>query len=158
MESRKKRLFSREQVRGCILGGAVGDALGYPVEFLSYEQIRMKYGSRGITGYDLDENGLAEISDDTQMTLFTATGLLFASTRAHTHGVCGYPDYYVRMHYIDWLATQTGGHQGGYGGSWLGWEKRMYVRRAPGNTCMDALEIIRRGGTVENGSKGCGGV
>lgn len=158
MESRKKRLFSREQVRGCILGGAVGDALGYPVEFLSYEQIRMKYGSRGITGYDLDENGLAEISDDTQMTLFTATGLLFASTRAHTHGVCGYPDYYARMHYIDWLATQTGGHQGGYGGSWLGWEKRMYVRRAPGNTCMDALEIIRRGGTVENGSKGCGGV
>lgn len=158
MEDAKKRLFSREQVRGCILGGAVGDALGYPVEFMSYEQIRMKYGNRGITEYELDANGVAEISDDTQMTLFTATGLLFASTRGHTHGVCGDPDDYVRMHYLDWYATQTGGRQGGCGGSWLGWEKRLYVRRAPGNTCMDALEILSRGGTVENSSKGCGGV
>lgn len=154
----KKRLFSRDQVRGCFFGGAVGDALGYPVEFLSYDAIRRAYGNKGITEYDLDENGLAEISDDTQMTLFTATGLLFASTRAHTHGVCGYPDFYVRMHYIDWLATQTDGSQGGYGGSWLGWEKRMYVRRAPGNTCLSALESIRMDRAAENSSKGCGGV
>lgn len=158
MEKVKERLFSKEQVRGCILGGAVGDALGYPVEFMSYEQIRMKYGNMGITEYELDTNGVAEISDDTQMTLFTATGLLFASTRAHTHGVCGSPDSYVISHYIDWLATQTGGSQGGYGGSWLGWDKRMYVRRAPGNTCLSALEDLRRGETVENDSKGCGGV
>lgn len=154
----KNRLFSIDQVRGCILGGAVGDALGYPVEFMSYDQIRHKYGNRGITELELDENGVAEISDDTQMTLFTATGLLFASTRGHTHGACGNPDDYVIMHYLDWLATQTGGHQGGFGGSWLGWERRMYVRRAPGNTCMDALEILRQGGTVENNSRGCGGV
>lgn len=154
----KKRLFTRDQVRGCIFGGAVGDALGYPVEFMSYQQICNRYGNRGITRYHLNEQGIAEISDDTQMTLFTATGLLFGSTRAHTHGVCGYPDYYVRMHYVDWLATQTGGHQCGYGGSWLGWEKRMYVQRAPGNTCMSALELIRNDRTVENSSKGCGGV
>lgn len=158
MEKVKERLFSKEQVRGCILGGAVGDALGYPVEFMSYDQIRKKYGNRGITELELDENGVAEISDDTQMTLFTATGLLFASTRGHTHGVCGDPDSYVRMHYMDWYATQTGGHQGGYGGSWLGWEKRLYARRAPGNTCMAALENLCAGGTVENDSKGCGGV
>lgn len=158
MGNGKERLFSKDQVRGCILGGAVGDALGYPVEFMSYNQIRQKYGSRGITEFELDENGVAEISDDTQMTLFTATGLLFASTRAHTHGVCGYPDRYVRMHYIDWFATQTGGNQGGYGGSWLGWEKKMYVRRAPGNTCLSALKAISMDMAVENTSKGCGGV
>lgn len=154
----KKRLFSRDQVRGCIFGGAVGDALGYPVEFMSYNQICNRYGSRGIRRYTLNKDGVAEISDDTQMSLFTATGLLFASTRAHTHGVCGDPDFYVRMHYIDWLATQTGGCQGGYGGSWLGWEKRMYVQRAPGNTCMSALEQMRNDRPVENTSKGCGGV
>ena len=67
-------------VRGSLIGGAAGDALGYAVEFNSYRSIVSKYGTRGITEYELT-NGVAEISDDTQMTLFTANGMLMGFTR-----------------------------------------------------------------------------
>ena len=56
--------------KGCLIGGAVGDALGYAVEFMPASTIFQKYGKKGITEYEL-RHGVAEISDDTQMTLFT---------------------------------------------------------------------------------------
>lgn len=62
-----------DKYRGCLIGGAVGDALGYAVEFMKDSHIIHKYGERGITEYSL-VNGVAPISDDTQMTLFTETG------------------------------------------------------------------------------------
>ena len=74
--------------KGCLVGGAVGDALGYPVEFMSAASIFHKYGKNGITEYEL-RHGAAEISDDTQMTLFTATGLLLGTTRGMTRGIMG---------------------------------------------------------------------
>ena len=37
-----------DRVLGCLLGGAVGDALGYAVEFLSLERIRERFGPEGI--------------------------------------------------------------------------------------------------------------
>ena len=61
--------------KGCLLGGAVGDALGYPVEFYGEREIFSKYGKTGITRCEL-RDGKALISDDTQMPLFTAGGLL----------------------------------------------------------------------------------
>ena len=66
--------------RGCLLGGAAGDALGYPVEFMGESAIFARYGRRGICDYALT-GGEALISDDTQMTLFTATGLLTGAVR-----------------------------------------------------------------------------
>ena len=51
----------KDQVLGCMVGGAVGDALGYAVEFSSWPQIRSKYGDKGITRYELDRRGLAQI-------------------------------------------------------------------------------------------------
>lgn len=64
-----------------MIGGAIGEALGYPVEFLSYEQIVARHGENGITRYVHNNKGEAEISDDTQMSLFTANGVLFTFTR-----------------------------------------------------------------------------
>ena len=64
-------MYDLDRYRGCLLGGAAGDALGYPVEFLSLSDIRARYGPAGITSYAL-RHGVAQISDDTQMTLFTA--------------------------------------------------------------------------------------
>ena len=64
-----------DRYRGCLIGGAAGDALGYPVEFMSLDSIISRYGQSGIISYEL-KNGIAEISDDTQMTLFTACGIL----------------------------------------------------------------------------------
>ena len=58
-----------------------------------------------ITGYDL-VNVVAEISDDTQMTLFTANGLLLGTTREMTRGIMGpYPSY-IAFCYKDWFRTQ----------------------------------------------------
>lgn len=65
-----------DKYRGCLLGGAAGDALGYAIEFDREEAIAARYGSRGIRNYQLDERGLAPFSDDTQMTLYTANSLL----------------------------------------------------------------------------------
>lgn len=95
-----------DKYRGCLVGGAAGDALGYPVEFLTEQAILARYGQEGITGYEL-KNGTAEISDDTQMTLFTATGLLLATTRRMTRGISGTYTDYIRLSYTDWYRTQS---------------------------------------------------
>ena len=151
-----------EQFRGCLIGGAVGDALGYPVEFMSATDIFQKYGERGITEHAL-HHGVAEISDDTQMTLFTATGLLVGTTRGMTRGIMGdYAECYIAHSYRDWYRTQTERYPlpGGTQFSWLVNLPELFSRRAPGSTCLSAL--ARGGnGTLEapvNHSKGCGGI
>ena len=82
-----------DKFRGCLIGGAAGDALGYEVEFMDTKSIQQRFGASGITEYVLHE-GIARISDDTQMTLFTATGLLLGTTRGMMRGIMGsYPSY-----------------------------------------------------------------
>ena len=84
----------REQYTDCLLGGAVGDALGWPVEFSGFDEIVWDYGAEGIRGPVPGEGGFYEITDDTQMTLFTAEGLLRAWAGARHHGgvpECIYP-------------------------------------------------------------------
>ena len=81
----------REHFTGCLLGGAVGDELGWPVEFDGIDDIVKCYGSDGITDMVPGENDKYEITDDTQMTLFTAEGLLRAWTAARHYGVA--PDF-----------------------------------------------------------------
>src|SRR5262247_4153472 len=94
-----------ENFTGCLLGGAVGDALGAPVEFHSIHLIRNKYGSAEITDYDVAYGRRGAITDDTQMTLFTAEGLLRAIARRHHKGVC-HPASLIHHAYIRWLRTQ----------------------------------------------------
>ena len=150
----------RDKIQGCLLGGAVGDALGYPVEFLSWPSIRARHGPEGIREHDPDmETGLALISDDTQMTLFTANGLLYREAQAR-RGIAGTIRDDVFAAYQDWLLTQTGrsGEKGQL--SWLLDIPDLYARRAPGNTCLSALYAGWPGsiGHPVNDSKGCGGV
>ncbi|GAA2216181.1 hypothetical protein GCM10009850_116500 [Nonomuraea monospora] len=80
-----------DRVRGCLLGGAIGDALGAPIEFQSLREIRKHHGTNGITGYVTTWRGRTGlITDDTQMTLFTVEGLLDARiTAAHASGAEG---------------------------------------------------------------------
>ena len=61
-----------DRIRGCLFGGAIGDALGYTVEFSDEDTIFHHYGPDGITGYEYT-NGVAIISDDTQMTVFPSS-------------------------------------------------------------------------------------
>lgn len=151
---------------GCLLGGAIGDALGAPIEFFSLSEIRAKYGENGISDYVEFENNIGEFTDDTQMTLFTAEALLRAYHRAIEKGIVGALNTIAHHSYLRWLHTQNMSvntdniEEGQYDieNGWLIKEKVLYSRRSPGNTCISAL----RGGiagTIENklnDSKGCG--
>ena len=96
---------TKQHFSGCLLGGAVGDALGAPVEFLSIDEIRDKYGPAGIADYDLAYGSRGAITDDTQMTLFTAEGVLRADVRWHRKGI-SHPASVIHHAYIRWLHTQ----------------------------------------------------
>ena len=158
---------------GCLLGGAVGDALGYPVEFMTYQEIVHSFGSKGITDLLLSESGKSLISDDTQMTLFTTEGLLWAKRVQNKHGYCNIAARCFYS-YQRWLHTQ-GYALADSSYQWILDDKRLdlhspllsirelYARRAPGNTCLQALSEAKEQnyGTIEesiNDSKGCGGV
>ena len=176
MERIRKTEVHLDQIRGCLIGGAVGDALGYAIEFLGEDQIFSRYGENGITDYELDrKTGKALISDDTQMTLFTGNGLLVGDTRGALRGIQGWPRSYVSQAYQDWLRTQEISYEesrkqprGSMHGcvSWLADVPELYSRRAPGNTCLSALmeqksskeyieDYVSR---PRNESKGCGGI
>ncbi|EOG5373399.1 ADP-ribosylglycohydrolase family protein [Cronobacter turicensis] len=154
----------RARFRGCLLGGAVGDALGAPVEFLGRAEITARWGSQGITDFEHAWGGAGKITDDTQMTLFTAEGLLRAWTRAAMRGI-GPSFTSVTAHaYLRWLLTQ--GERNRHGlldttelSGWLIRHKALFHARAPGNTCLTALREMRAcGEPARNNSKGCGGV
>lgn len=145
----------QDKCRGSLVGGAVGDALGYEVEFMNLASIRNRFGERGITRYVLHE-GVAQFSDDTQMTLFTLEGLMngVIDTKAGKKEAI-HP--YIERAYLNWYKTQTE-TPAKLSGSWMGNIRALWNRRAPGMTCLGALENIANGFTVENNSKGCGGV
>lgn len=173
MEKKRKNEEKLDQIRGSLIGGAIGDALGYAVEFESESDIFGTYGPDGITEYELTD-GKAVISDDTQMTLFTANGILVGETRLCLRGIGGRPSGYVPNAYQDWLKTQFSDiksvnqherytREGGY--SWLLNVPELYAWRAPGNTCLSALRKRAQKGdpgdfikNPVNESKGCGGV
>ena len=58
--------------RGCLLGMAVGDAMGYTVDSRSLAEIREDYGPNGLLGYDL-VNGYADVTSNTQLAALPAT-------------------------------------------------------------------------------------
>ncbi len=153
----------RDRFRGCLLAGAIGDALGAKVEFWPLSEIHRQLGPPGVRGFLGD---MGEVTDDTQMTLFTAEGLIRASVRGRSKGICHVPSV-VHHAYLRWLYTQgvgwaeAGARLGGEGpDGWLVAEGRLHHRRAPGNTCLSALHSGKLGATDQplNDSKGCGGV
>jgi ADP-ribosylglycohydrolase len=159
----------RSRVRGCLLGGALGDALGAPIEFESIGRIRRQYGSAGLTGLVADwRDKVGLITDDTQMTLFTVEGLIRGSEAAAnglthadetpanvpTRGSEAATDgpihadetAAVRRAYLRWLDTQQ--HSSPLPASsvnemvrtgWLREQQWLYSQRAPGNACLSGL-------------------
>lgn len=149
----------KRQFRACLLGGAIGDALGAEIEFWPLQRIRSRfpYGLQNIPRYAGVQGA---ITDDTQMTLFLAEGLIGA-TRMHSR-----PDsasYIAEVHraFLRWLLTQGKAsalcvEQQTTG---LAGNRRLNVRRAPGNTCLEALQSAHQvGAMARNNSKGCGTV
>ncbi|UFH49874.1 ADP-ribosylglycohydrolase family protein [Pseudomonas sp. KNUC1026] len=148
-----------DTITGCLLGGAVGDALGAPVEFMAWPAIESAFGDAGILDFATAYGGLGRITDDTQMMLFTAEGLLRGHVRGSSRGICHRPGV-VHHSLLRWLVTQgetpaTDVDQKG----WLIERKELWARRAPGNTCLTALRSAKHFGDLpSNTSKGCGAV
>ena len=109
-----------EKIKACLLGGAIGDSFGAPVEFDSLEEIKNKYGASGITFSNYSQKPL--ITDDTQMTLFTANGLIIEGNTLDNIWWC----------YKDWLETQFKADKTEMSHkpvSWLVNEKEMFACR-----------------------------
>ena len=151
----------RNRYQGCLLGGAVGDALGAPVEFLLRTEILNRFGPRGIVDLAPAYGKVGAITDDTQMTLFTAEGVLRAYVRSTLRGI-GHPPSVIHKAYLRWLHTQ--GEHGAWENDlrltgWLIEQKELFSLRAPGRTCIEALRSNPGiGKPARNDSKGCGGV
>lgn len=167
-----RRSLPPSKVLGSMLAGAVGDALGAPVEFNSIDDIRHRFGEAGLADYAGDHGGRGEITDDTQMTLFTLEGLI----RAHAglrRGTEIDLTMVLQHAYQRWYVTQ-GPPWERWGGvfarrsprpdGWLITHRGLFHRRAPGGTCMASLRSFATTGEPTtpqkpiNDSKGCGGV
>jgi len=164
-----------DKYRGCLLGGAAGDALGYAIEFDREEAIAARYGSHGIRDYQLDERGLAPFSDDTQMTLYTANSLLcsLAALSAQASGgapapapatlpspaaLTAYAPAQMAQFYVEWMYTQVSPYPLAEPKAWISSLPELFASRAPGVTCMNACDAMASGAKAVNNSKGCGGI
>lgn len=144
-----------DRIRASLLAGAIGDALGAPVEFHTIGRIRARHGVHGLRDYVPAYGRRGAVTDDTQMTLFTAEGLLEA-LRAPDSAPGGAIDAAYRR----WLRTQRTPFPGAGRESGLLAEAALWATRAPGHTCLSALANPGRGlgERADNNSKGCGGV
>ncbi|MGW4521288.1 ADP-ribosylglycohydrolase family protein [Amycolatopsis sp. NPDC004378] len=161
----------RSRLRGSLLAGAIGDALGAKTEFDSIDRIREIAGPAGITDFIPAYGGIGRITDDTQMTLFTLEALIRAHAQRRRTGAADVV-HSLQMAYQRWLHTQGVAWDRARGpqstveapDGWLITHQDLFSRRAPGLTCFGELEAYGRAGvrgSIErpvNNSKGCGGV
>ena len=98
----------QSQIRGCLLGMAVGDAMGHTVDSRSLEEIREDYGPNGLLGYDL-VNGYADITSYTQIAAFSANALLLGLTQNKLRGVMAPPVRYIGLGIKEWSRSQQFG-------------------------------------------------
>ncbi|KAL2635541.1 hypothetical protein R1flu_007020 [Riccia fluitans] len=149
------------------MGGACGDALGSAVEFMPYPTIVETYGDLGIRSFEKVYDYPGAFTDDTQMTLFTAEGLLSSILSNGDLENFQAEDAVPGLHqsYLRWLATQNEVSQSPLFkevkdlGMLISQDK-LRRRRGPGQTCRMAIKSGAVGSDHNriNVSKGCGGI
>lgn len=121
-----------DKAKGIIFGLAIGDALGFPAEFISLSRIKAEYGQSGIK--DLPDSAL--FTDDTQMSIAIAEALIKTGDREIETIMDAVKDEFVK------------------------WRHSPENNRAPGKTCLTGVANMERGlRWSESGvarSKGCG--
>lgn len=130
--------------RGCLLGLAVGDAMGYAVDEKNWEQIREDYGPNGLLGYDL-ANGAAEGSSYTQVAAYAANGLLLGITR-------GRSEHYLRYLHLslrEWARAQHFPRDPERSYCWVAKLPLMRRRKYKDSRMLDALRAATAG-TVDS--------
>lgn len=125
-----------DRAEAVLLGVAIGDALGWPVEFRDLPAIKAAYGPAGIS--ELPDPAL--FTDDTQMSMALAEGVLGAGVDAD----------------LDVIMQSVGGQFA----RWHARQSEPGYARAPGSSCMAgsarfAGGVPWRQSGGEN-SKGCG--
>lgn len=124
------------QCRGCLLGLAVGDAMGYTVDEKSWEEIQEDYGPNGLLGYDL-VNETAAASAYTQVAAYVANGLLLGVTR-------GKRDLYLRyitLSLREWARAQHFPRDPEKSWCWVAKVPQMRVRKCKDSRMLDALRM-----------------
>ena len=133
--------------RGCLLGLAVGDAMGYTVDSRSWLEITEDYGPNGLLGYDL-VNGYADVTSYTQLAAFTCNGLLLGLTRGQMLGKMAPFIKYIGLSSREWAISQRPWGRPDKTFCWLLQQNDLCRRH-----CMDTrmLETLVRGdlGTLE---------
>lgn len=119
----------KTRICGAVLGGAIGDAMGHPTEFIrSFDAIYERFGPSGVTGYELwwDRGGkrVAPYTDDTQMAECVLRSLLWGRERDADLDAT-MRDMAAR--FVEWSKSPQGGH------------------RAPGNACLAGCRNLERG-------------
>ena len=163
MNEGKMESQERTRLLACLAGGAAGDSLGIDLEWMALSEIREKWPG------GIDDLGSifhcipGAVTDDTQMTLFTAEGLIRAKAEAAAAGRGpSLSDQVAQVHLalLRWLRTQknpNGRPLLADGDSGIIKEPCLWHERAPGITCLASLEEsagIRK--PARNNSKGCG--
>ncbi len=159
----------RDRFKGCMVLGAAGDAFGYVVEFKKTDEIQKRYRGplefKNLPHWATD--GKFIVSDDTQMTMFTAEACDIAMRSQPvdpdpTYSLPRVVNSNANKAYLDWYQTQRAGTPPTNRPDSLISFAEMHVPRAPGTTCLDALKAGGRGGWDKtqriNNSMGCGGV
>ncbi|WP_455351183.1 ADP-ribosylglycohydrolase family protein [Streptomyces sp. SYSU K217416] len=129
----------RSRVRGTLLGGAVGDALGAGAADLPFESIRVAHGPEGITDFVPAYGRRGAVTAATQLTLFTVDGLIRAQVRRDTGA--WHPPTDVHRAHLRWAATQRdwGPDERRKDNGWLAREEWLYARRDPSPACLTGL-------------------
>lgn len=143
------------RLHASLLGGALGDSLGADIEFLTIADIRRRFPD-GIHELPAHQGLRGAITDDTQMTLFTAEGIIRAYIRSAQKGIC-HPPSVIHHALLRWLRTQDRETTLETDDAGLISDSRLWMRRAPGLTCLSSLEQSSHfGACAHNDSKGCG--
>lgn len=129
----------RARVRGCLLGGALGDALGAGVDGLTLAEIRDAHGPDGLGDPAPAFGRRGAVTAATQMGLFTVDGLIRAQVRRDTGA--WHPPTDVHRAHLRWAATQRdwGPDERRKDNGWLAHEEWLYARRNPPRACLTGL-------------------
>jgi ADP-ribosylglycohydrolase len=151
METKATQTDRRDRVMGCLLGGAVADALGGPLEFRNSKDIIATFGARGLRDFAPLHGTVGALTDDSQLMLFAAEAMLRVRVMSHGYRTY-YPPTIIRNALRRWLLTQR--HIGpapehlDTARGWLLDIPELWVERQPDKITLLALK--RRGlGTPE---------
>lgn len=149
------------RIHGCLLGGALADALANPVETMTSEQIRDYFGPAGPAGFTPDSE--TRFSDETQLCLYSVDGLLEA-VRWANDGVPADETACVWLAYLRWLRVQQVPVPEGAPvppAQWLDRQPVMQHRVEPDEACLTGLasgEMGTRTRPVNPQARGAGAV